>query len=140
MQRKLATRCAGRYLCAVGSDCKAKRGKVYRDTSGRPLRLALEAGLYLIKPNIGELSAFAGKDYLSIEDAKEIALNMIASGQSEIVVVSMGGDGAMLVTKDVVEIYKSPKVERKSTVGAGDSMVAGIVYSLSLNVKVCRKL
>ena len=38
----------------------------------------------------------------------------------------------MLVNMDVVEIYTSPKVERKSTVGAGDSMVAGIVYSLSL--------
>lgn len=112
---------------------RQKGAKCIVDTSGRPLRLAIEAGLYLIKPNIGELSAFAGKDYLSIEDAKEIALNMVVSGQCEVVVVSMGGDGAMLVTKDIVEIYTSPKVERKSTVGAGDSMVAGIVYSLSMN-------
>ncbi len=112
---------------------KRKGAKCIVDTSGRPLQWAIEAGLYLIKPNIGELSAFAGKDYLSIEDAKEFALNMITSGQSEVVVVSMGADGAMLVTKDVVDIFKSPQVERKSTVGAGDSMVAGIVYSLSLN-------
>lgn len=112
---------------------KRKGARCIVDTSGRPLKLAIEAGLYLIKPNIGELSALAGKNYLRIEDAKEIALNMIATSQCEVIVVSMGAEGAMLVTKDVVEIYKSPQVERKSTVGAGDSMVAGIVYSLSLN-------
>jgi 6-phosphofructokinase 2 len=91
----------------------------------------MEAGVYLIKPNIGELSAFAGKDFLSIDDARAIAMEIVASGKCEVVVVSMGSAGAMLVTKDLIEIYTSPKVERKSTVGAGDSMVAGIIYSLS---------
>jgi 6-phosphofructokinase 2 len=43
----------------------------------------------------------------------------------------MGAAGAMLVTKDVDEIFTPPQVERKSTVGAGDSMVAGIVLYLS---------
>ena len=57
---------------------KRKGARCIVDTSGRPLRLALEAGLYLIKPNTGELSAFAGKEYLSIEDAKEIALNTVS--------------------------------------------------------------
>jgi len=112
---------------------KRKGARCIVDTPGRPLRLAIAAGLYLIKPNIGELSAYAGRDYLSIDDARAIAMEIVASGKCDVVVVSMGGAGAMLVTKDVVEIYTSPKVERKSTVGAGDSMVAGIVYSLSMN-------
>ena len=43
----------------------------------------------------------------------------------------MGADGAMLVTSDETFRIKTPKVERKSTVGAGDSMVAGIVFSLA---------
>ena len=112
---------------------KRKGAKCIVDTTGRPLKLAIEAGLYLIKPNLGELSAFAGKDFLRIEDAKKIAFEIVSSGLCEVIVVSMGAEGAMLVTKDTSEIYSSPKVERKSTVGAGDSMVAGIVYSLSLN-------
>ncbi len=115
---------------------KRKGAKCIVDTSGRPLQLAMKAGLYLIKPNIGELSAFAGKDFLNIDDARAIAMEIVVSGQCDVVVVSMGSSGAMLVTKDVVEIYTSPKVERKSTVGAGDSMVAGIIYSLSLNKKL----
>jgi 6-phosphofructokinase 2 len=115
---------------------KQKGAKCIVDTSGKPLKLAIEAGLYLIKPNLGELSAYAGKEYLNMDDAKEIALEIVASGRCEIVVVSMGANGAMLVTKDIVEIYNSPPVERKSTVGAGDSMVAGIVYSLSNNRRI----
>ena len=112
---------------------KQKGAKCIVDTSGRPLKLAIESGLYLIKPNLGELSAFVGKEYLSNEDVKEIAMGIVSTGQCEVVVVSMGAAGAMLVNKDSAEIFTSPKVERKSTVGAGDSMVAGIVYSLSLN-------
>jgi 6-phosphofructokinase 2 len=133
--------CSGSLPPGVGEDiyaqlatlAKQKGAKCVVDTSGKPLKLAIEAGLYLIKPNLGELSASAGKEYLNINDAKEIALGIVASGRCEVVVVSMGANGAMLVTKDIFEIYDSPRVERKSTVGAGDSMVAGIVYSLSIN-------
>ena len=112
---------------------KQKGAKCIVDTTGRPLKLAMETGLYLIKPNLGELCAFAGKEYLNVDDAKEIARSIVSSGHSEAVVVSMGASGAMLVTKELNEIYNSPTVDRKSTVGAGDCMVAGIVYSLSLN-------
>jgi len=112
---------------------RRKGAKCIVDTTGRPLKLAIEAGLYLIKPNLGELSAYAGKEYLSVDDAKEIASGIVSAGHCEAVVVSMGAEGAMLVTKEIMEMYNSPKVERKSTVGAGDSMVAGIVYSLSCN-------
>ena len=112
---------------------KHKGARCIVDTPGRALQLAIDAGLYLIKPNIGELSAFAGKDYLSIDDAKAIAKGIVTNGHCEVVVVSMGPAGAMVVTKDETEIFTSPKVDRKSTVGAGDSMVAGIVYSLFQN-------
>jgi 6-phosphofructokinase 2 len=110
---------------------KKKNAKYIVDTSGLPLKLAIEAGLYLVKPNLGELSAFAGLDYLSNEQARNIASEIVESGKSTAVVVSMGAAGAMLVTREGVEIFQSPHVERKSTVGAGDSMVAGIVYSLA---------
>ena len=110
---------------------KKKNAKYIVDASGEPLKLAIAAGVYLIKPNLGELSTLAGYEYLKPEQISEIASDLVAKGNCEAVVVSMGASGAMLVTKDVIEQYTPPDVERKSTVGAGDSMVGGIVYSLA---------
>jgi 6-phosphofructokinase 2 len=110
---------------------KAKHAKFIADTAGSALQQALDEGLYLIKPNLGELSALAGKKELQPGEVKDIAKKIIAKGKCEVIVVSMGAAGAMLVTKDTSEIITPPSVKRKSTVGAGDSMVAGIVHYLS---------
>ncbi len=111
---------------------KNKNAKFIVDTSGEALQKALNEGVYLIKPNLGELAALAGKnELLNNNEIKNIAKDIINKGKSEIVVVSMGAAGAMLVTKDIAEIIKPPPVKRKSTVGAGDSMVAGIVFYLA---------
>ncbi len=111
---------------------KNKAAKFIVDTSGQALKEALEEGVYLLKPNLGELSFLANKESLQDDEVKQIALEFITKGNCEVMVVSMGPAGAMLVTKEFTEIIKPPAVERKSTVGAGDSMVAGIVYYLSL--------
>jgi 6-phosphofructokinase 2 len=110
---------------------KNKNAKFIIDTSGEALKEALEEGVYLIKPNIGELALLAGKKELQPNEIENIAKKIIKEGKCEIVVVSMGAAGAMLVTKDITEIIKPSAVKRKSTVGAGDSMVAGIVFYLS---------
>lgn len=111
---------------------KNKAAKFIVDTSGKALKEALEEGVYLLKPNLGELSFLANKESLQDDEVKQIALEFIAKGNCEVMVVSMGAEGAMLVTKEFTEIIKPPAVKRKSTVGAGDCMVAGIVYYLSL--------
>lgn len=110
-----------------------KNAKYIVDTTGEALIQAVEAGVYLIKPNLGELSSLMGIEELSIESVGTVARKLIEKGKCEVMAVSMGADGAMLVTKDLMVAIKPPKVERKSTVGAGDSMVAGIVLSLSQN-------
>jgi len=107
-----------------------KNAKLMVDTSGEALEVAVKAGVYLIKPNIGELASLAGKDKLEIESIGDIAREVIEKGKCEIVVVSMGRLGAMLVTKDLEISVIPPDLEVKSTVGAGDSMLAGIVLSL----------
>ncbi len=58
---------------------------------------------------------------------------LIKNGNAEIVVVSLGSKGAVLVTKDEIEFVSAPNVVRKSTVGAGDSMVGALVWALSQN-------
>ena len=110
-----------------------KKAKYIVDTTGEALIKAVEVGVYLIKPNLGELSALVGVEELNIESVGKVAKRLIEKGKCEALAVSMGADGAMLVTKDSMVAIKPPKVERKSTVGAGDSMVAGIVLSLSKN-------
>lgn len=110
-----------------------KKAKYIVDTTGEALIKAVEVGVYLIKPNLGELSALVGVEELNIESVGKVAKQLIEKGKCEALAVSMGADGAMLVTKDSMVAIKPPKVERKSTVGAGDSMVAGIVLSLSKN-------
>jgi 6-phosphofructokinase 2 len=69
-------------------------------------------------------------DGLDITEVPAAAQQAIADGFAEIIVVSMGPRGAWLVTRDASYFAEAPSVEKKSTVGAGDSMVAGITYYL----------
>lgn len=110
---------------------KVNNAKFIVDTSGEPLDHAINEDVYLLKPNLAELSYLSGKKELKKEEIKNMALSILRKGKCEIMVVSMGSAGAMFVTKDLVQLLKPPQVLRKSTVGAGDSMVAGIVSSLS---------
>lgn len=107
--------------------------KLIVDTSGEALQKVLETGIYLVKPNIGELAKLIGVERIQPNEVESAAKKLIENGSAEIVVVSLGAEGAILVTKDQTEFVKAPKVEKKSTVGAGDSMVGGMVWALSQN-------
>jgi 6-phosphofructokinase 2 len=101
------------------------------DTSGVPLEKAVEAGVFLLKPNVGELAKLVKTESLEINEVDEAAREIIGNGKCEIVVVSLGPQGAVLVTKDRCEHIPAPPVQKKSTVGAGDSMVGGMVWALA---------
>jgi 6-phosphofructokinase 2 len=118
------------YYALIARIVREKGARFILDTNGTPLKLALKEGVYLVKPNLGELSKISGTDQLALDDVDEAAQALIAQGICEVVVVSMGAAGAMLVTKDMYKIFPAPAVPRKSTVGAGDSMVAGMVWAL----------
>jgi len=115
----------------IAQIAKAKNARFIADTSGDALQHAANEGVYLLKPNLAELSQLAGKEELEHEEIEEAALKIIKKGHCHAVVVSLGSGGALLVTKDEKHHAIAPHVRRKSTVGAGDSMVAGIVLSLS---------
>ena len=112
---------------------KASNSKLIVDTSGEALKKVIETGVYMIKPNVGELAKLIGVERLELEEVNEAAKQIIAKGGAEIVVVSLGPQGAVLVTKDSYEFVPAPNVPKKSTVGAGDSMVGGMVWALSQN-------
>lgn len=121
------------FYQTIAEIAKAMGIKVIVDTSGEPLRKVLEKGVYLIKPNIGELAKLIGVERLELSEAEKAAKTLIENGAAEIVVVSLGTQGAILVSKEQIEFVKAPKVTKKSTVGAGDSMVGGMVWALSQN-------
>ena len=110
---------------------KNKNAKFLVDTSGEALREAVNEGVYLLKPNLGELCFLSGKTHLKQYEIEAAAKEIIAEGKCEVVVISMGAQGALFVTNDLIKTIEPPAVIRKSTVGAGDSMLAGIVYFLS---------
>lgn len=120
----------------IASVARSINAKLIVDTSGEALMEAVQAGLYLIKPNLAELSSLVGKEGLNIERVDEAAREVINKGKCEVVVVSMGAAGAMLVTGNRAIHIMPPAVKIKSTVGAGDSMLAGIVLSLAQNKSI----
>jgi 6-phosphofructokinase 2 len=116
------------------ADLAKKTGsKVIVDTSGEALQKVLETGVYLIKPNVGELAKLIGVERLEMDDVVDAAQTLIKKGSAEIVVVSLGPQGAVLVTATQTEFVPAPNVVKKSTVGAGDSMVGAMVWALSQN-------
>ena len=110
---------------------KQLNAKFIADTSGEPLKKAVEEGVYLIKPNLSELCFLVGKDYLELSEVENAANSIIEKGHNEVVVVSMGPSGALVVTKDGCKRISAPIVKMNSTVGAGDSMVAGLSFMLA---------
>ncbi|MBL0135217.1 MAG: 1-phosphofructokinase family hexose kinase [Chitinophagaceae bacterium] len=108
---------------AVGAKCIV-------DTSGPALQALKGKKAYMIKPNIGELCRMLNIERLEKNEVDDAAKQIIRDGFAQVVVVSMGPDGAWLVSEEEQHFVSSPPVEKKSTVGAGDSMVAGITYAL----------
>jgi len=115
----------------VGDLANKINSKLIVDTSGEQLKLAAEAGVFLLKPNMRELGTLAGNKITSEAHQKEAAKSIIETGNAEVVVVSLGAGGALLVMKDHTEHIRTPTVPIRSKLGAGDSMVAGIVFYLS---------
>lgn len=114
----------------IVKNAKSVGAKCIADTSGTALAALKGKGAYLIKPNIGELCALLQIHSLAANEVDDAAQQVIQDGYAEMLAVSMGPVGAWLVTKDEKHFAAAPKVEKKSTVGAGDSMVAGITYML----------
>ncbi len=107
------------------------------DTSGEALRRT-RSGAYLLKPSIRELRECAGRDLKTEADQVAAARELIARGVSEVVVVSLGGQGALLVTAGEDEHLPPIDVPVRSAVGAGDSMVGAIAFGLTQGLDLRR--
>jgi 6-phosphofructokinase 2 len=119
------------FYARLAERAKGLGARLIVDTSGEALRQAGRGGIYLLKPSLRELQELVGRE-INDERQQEIAAHeLIKEARSEIVVLSLGAAGALLATAEGFQRFAPIEVPVKSTVGAGDSMVAGIVLSLA---------
>jgi len=119
------------FYARAASVGKDRGAKVIIDVSGEALEEALKEGVYLIKPNVREFRELVGKEIKEESQIKAEAKKMVKSGRCEVLVISLGAAGALVVSEKFAEHILPPTVPIISKVGAGDSMVAGIVLSLA---------
>ena len=130
---------SGRLPSGVPDDFYVRLAKVAKnlnarfilDTSGQALREAVKGDIFLIKVNVREFQDLIGKTLENDDDRVSLAEELINKGKVENVVISLEERGAILISREGTERVHVPPVEVNSTVGAGDSMVAGLVLGLA---------
>jgi 6-phosphofructokinase 2 len=119
------------FFAKVAAMAKKNGAKALVDTSGTALKAAIAEGVYLVKPNLNELSDLCGRA-LDTDAARITACrDMIKAGEAEAVALTLGADGALLVTREAVWRAQPMTIEAVSTVGAGDSFLGGMVAALA---------
>ena len=109
-------------------EIRGRGGRVALDTSGEPLHRAIALAPDVVKPNLAELEELMGRRLDGVQAVRDAARYLVEKGVG-LVVVSMGAQGAAFVNKETALLARPPQVEVKSSVGAGDAMVSGIVYA-----------
>ncbi len=108
---------------------KSQKMKTVLDADGAALREGIKALPDLIKPNLDELGRLAGRSLSGVDEILGFSRDLVKKGVGT-VVVSMGGEGGLMVTGDGAWRGEVETVEREETVGAGDSMLAGLITAM----------
>jgi 6-phosphofructokinase 2 len=118
-------------LAQIANIVTGKGAKFILDSSGAGLSVTLEkASVTMVKPSMPELEALVGRRLVH-KSGEAAAAVLVRRGRAEIVAVTLGAAGAMVVTKDRTFRIRAPKVEARSAVGAGDAFVGAMALSLS---------
>lgn len=109
--------------------------KIILDTRGEPLKEALNKKVFLIKPNKDEINEFFNSSFFTKEELIEAGKKLQSLG-AENVLISLGGEGSILITKNGVFLGGVPEGKLISSNGAGDSMLGGFIYGLNKNFSI----
>ncbi|BBC71208.1 1-phosphofructokinase [Altererythrobacter sp. B11] len=121
------------FYAQVGAVARARGVRLVLDSSGDALRGGLEAGgVYLVKPSESELAGLVGRDLNSHAEITAAASEIIAAGQAELVAVTLGEEGGLLVSSSGALFLPAIRVETKSATGAGDSFLSAMLYRLTV--------
>ena len=114
---------------------KAQGKKVVLDTSGALLKESIKACPTMVKPNTDEIEDLLGIKVNNHKDLVEGAKKLHEMG-IPVVVVSLGGDGALVVSDEGIFRGQPPKIEVVNTVGCGDSMTAAFAVAFARGLSV----
>lgn len=109
----------------------AKGARVLLDTSGNALSATLAKGVFLVKPNKGELEDLIGHPLPETAQQIAAARTLIANKSAEIVAITLGVEGALIVSQSEAWHASAPPLTALSAVGAGDSFVGAITLALT---------
>lgn len=110
------------------------------DSSGQALSAALAQGVWLVKPSLRELAELTGSALSTTAAQRQAARQLIERGQAHMVALSLGAEGAMLVTADQCLMANALSVPVVGSVGAGDSFLAGLVWALDAQLALPQAL
>jgi len=110
---------------------RERGSRLVLDASGPALAAALEAGVYLVKPSLRELRELSGQALESEVQWRGAAQQLVETGQAEVVVLSLGAQGALMVSQQETVFAPALSVPVSTTVGAGDSFVGGMIHAMA---------
>lgn len=119
------------FYARLARYCRSQGIRLVLDASGPALAAALAEGVYLCKPSLGELRALTGEPLVTATEWRAAAQQLVAHGRAEVVVVSLGPDGALLAARDALIQAPALPVVAQGAIGAGDSLVGGLVQGLA---------
>jgi len=119
------------FYARVARLVRSAGARMILDTSGKPLREAARQGVFLLKPSLREFEELTRSSLAAREAMVDRARELIRDGRCEVLVLSLGAEGVLWVSAGEAEWMRAPAVTVASSVGAGDSLVAGIVLGLS---------
>jgi len=119
------------FYATLARRVAGRRGQFVLDTSGAALAAALGSGIHLLKPSRRELCDLSGVDLPDVPSCLAQCRQLVARGAAELIALTLGEDGALLVSRDFAFAARAPKVLPVSSVGAGDSFLAVLVLSLA---------
>ncbi len=119
------------FMARLADVVRDAGSRLVLDSSGGPLKAALAEGVYLVKPNLKEAEDLAGRALPDTAARADFAADLIDKGAAKVVVLSLGGEGAVVVAEGVRLRLHSPEVDVCSAVGAGDSTVGALALALA---------
>jgi len=119
------------FYSRLASALEPSGTRLLLDCCGAPLRAALAGGVHLVKPNYREFDELMAREQTDAERERSAA-RLVADGRAEVVIVTLGSRGALLVSGTERALIPAPPVSRaESPVGAGDSFMAGLALALA---------
>jgi len=128
------------FYARAAEKAKELGARFILDTHGKPLAQAASKGIYLIKANMNEIQELLGEKIQNETHLEDSLERLLSEGTSEIIVVSLGAAGALMLSQEGRYRIRAPIVPIRSRVGAGDSMVAGMTMGLAQGYSLTQAL